>query len=75
MAKIDKIKEQINYLKLLLGVFIAILLSLIGWTANHIDNIENIRFAISIFLIFFSSIVILYINKKILSKIDELEDI
>jgi len=35
MAKLDEIKEFIGYLKVLVGIAIAVALSLIAWIFNH----------------------------------------
>jgi hypothetical protein len=38
MAKIDKIKEQIGWLKVAFAIFTAILVSLISWYITYYDN-------------------------------------
>jgi len=35
MAKIDRLKEEIGWLKLLFGVLVAIDVSLVGWLAQN----------------------------------------
>lgn len=44
MAKLDVIKEKINYLKVWIGVFVVTLISLIGWLSSNYEEISNIRF-------------------------------
>ena len=77
MARIDKIKEQIGYLKVLFSILIAILVSIVGWFASHYDNmtIYDARAQLSILLVFILAIGIVYINKKIIYYINKLEDI
>ncbi len=77
MAKIDKIKEQIGYLKVVFGMLVAILVSVIGWVASHYDQIDilDIRTILSVGLVIILSIGIVYVNKKIIHYINELEDI
>ncbi len=75
MAKIDVIKEKINYLKVWLGVFIVTLISLIGWLSSHYDEISNIRFFISIVGLIWLIISIHFLNKNILKKIESLEEL
>jgi len=41
MAKIDVVKEKINYLKVWLGVFVATLIGLVGWVATNYDAISS----------------------------------
>jgi len=38
MAKIDVIKEKINYLKVWLGIFVITLISLIGWIVSNYEK-------------------------------------
>ncbi|MBL0708832.1 MAG: hypothetical protein JJW00_07295 [Sulfurimonas sp.] len=38
MAKIEKIKEQIGWLKVAFVIFTAILVSLVGWYVIYYDN-------------------------------------
>ena len=77
MAKIDKIKEQIGYLKVVFSILVAILVSVIGWFASHYDKITilDIRTILSVLLVLILSMGIVYINKKIIYYINELEDI
>jgi len=35
MAKVDKLKEEIGWLKLLFGILVAIDVSLVGWLAQN----------------------------------------
>ena len=35
MAKVDRIKEEIGWLKLVFGILVAIDVSLVGWLAQH----------------------------------------
>ena len=76
MAKIDKIKEQIGWLKIVFGILVAIDISLLAWLANNIDdNISIIKLFISFILIILVTLGIVLTNKKALEKIDELEEL
>jgi hypothetical protein len=75
MAKIDVIKEKINYLKVWLGVFIVTLISLIGWLSSSYNEISNIRFFISVIGLIWLVISIHFLNKNILKKIESLEEL
>ena len=75
MAKIDVIKEKINYLKVWLGVFIVTLISLIGWLSSNYDRISMSRFLLSIVGIIWLVISIHFLNKNILKKIESLEEL
>lgn len=73
MGKLDKIKEQLNYLKVWLGVFIVISLSIISWLSTHITN--DVRSYLAITLLILLSVAILISHRKILAKIDETEEL
>ena len=75
MAKIDVIKEKINYLKVWLGVFIVTLISLIGWLSSNYDRISMSRFLLSVVGIIWLVISIHFLNKNILKKIESLEEL
>ena len=43
MAKIDVIKEKINYLKVWLGIFVATLIGLVGWIGANYEALQGIK--------------------------------
>ncbi len=73
MAKIDVVKEKINYLKVWLGVFVATLIGLVGWVATNYDAISSEKLFIALLAILWLFISIHVLNKKILEKINSLE--
>ena len=73
MAKIDKVKELIGWLKVVFGVLVAIDMSLVGWLANSYDKSDIA--AIKIYLCLFAIVLISITNKKIISNIDELGEL
>jgi hypothetical protein len=75
VAKIDVIKEKINYLKVWLGVFVVTLISLTGWLSSHYDEISNIRFFLSAIGLIWLVVSIHFLNKNILKKIESLEEL
>ena len=77
MAKIDRIKEQIGYLKVVFSILVAILVSVVGWFASHYEQITifDIRTILTVLLVFVLAIGIVYINKKIIYYINKLEDV
>ena len=72
MSKLDKIKEELNYLKVWLGVFIVAAMALISWLAEHIDN--NFKNYLAIASVAAISVAIVLTHRKIISKIEETED-
>lgn len=77
MAKIDKIKEQIGWLKIVFGVLVAIDISILGWLTNNYnkEDISLIKIFIGLILVAIVTISIVITNKKAMKKIDELEEL
>jgi len=75
MAKIDKIKEQIGWLKVLFGLLFATDLSLIAFLFNKIETLSFIKTMLVLIGLLLVTIAIRVVNKKAMEKIDELEDI
>jgi len=73
VAKIDKEKEYINFLKAIFLTFIAIDSSLIAWLFNY--SSLTTKSIIVLVAVFIFSIVIIFLFKNIIKKINELEDI
>jgi len=77
MPKIDKIKEQIAWLKVVFGILSAIDVSLVGWLVNNYDkaDINSTKIYLGSAIAVLIAFVIIYVNKKAMKKIDELEDL
>jgi len=73
MAKIDKEKEYISFLKAIFLTLIAIDSSLIAWLFNHPQL--TFKSMIVLIVIFIFSIAIIILFKQVLKKINELEEI
>jgi hypothetical protein len=75
MAKIDRIREQINYMKVWISIFVVTEIGLIGWLVTNFDALNETKFFLgaSGFLILLAAIHVL--NKKILAKINSLESL
>ena len=75
MAKIDELKENIGYLKIVFSILIAIDVSLVAWLYNN-GKILNQEDLIPFFILVLTiSVGIIYVNKKILMKIRSLRDL
>lgn len=75
MAQIDVIKEQINYLKVWLGIFVVTLIGLIGWVVSTYEQMNGIKLGLSILAVIGMLIFIHLLNKRILQKIASLGDL
>ena len=75
MSRIDVIKEKINYLKVWLGIAVVTLIGLLGWLSSHYEALSNIRLILSFVGIIWLIVLIHFLNKSILHKINSLEDL
>ena len=75
MAKIDKVKEFIGWLKVLFALFFGVDVSLIAYLFLHFEEISIFKAVLVIISIIISVNITLYLNSKILEKIEELEDL
>ena len=75
MGKVDKIKEQIGWLKVIFGILSAIAISLVGFLATNYQKVEPIISILAMSFVLLLSFAIIIVNKKAFDKIDELEDL
>lgn len=75
MAKIDRVKEFINYLKVLLAIMLATNIGLIGWLASNFENLSRFFTYLTIITIFAILALIIILNNKIIRDIKSLEDL
>ena len=75
LSKIDRAKESIGYLKVIFSIAIAIDVSIIAWLFKNISIIDDFKSVLSFVTIVGLTFAIIVINKKILKKIDDLEDL
>ncbi|MFA7083788.1 MAG: hypothetical protein WC141_04550 [Arcobacteraceae bacterium] len=75
MAKIDRIKEFINYLKVLLVLLLATNIGLIGWVANNYKLADSILIYLAMITVLIILAIAILINKKIIKDIKSLEDL
>ena len=68
MAKIDEIKEFIGYLKVLIGIAVAVALSLIVWIFNHYDALSTFDITLSFCAFIFDLLLVTVLNKKIIAQ-------
>jgi len=75
MGKIDEVKEFIGYLKVLLALVLATIISLIGWLASHYNSVGTELLIGSVVLILVLLIVFSIIDNKIIKDIKSLKDL
>jgi len=75
MPKIDKIKEQIGWLKIIFGMLFVTDIFLIGYLFTKISSLSMIKIVIVLIGLIFVTLGIIYVNKKAINKIDSLEEL
>jgi len=75
MAKIDQIKEEIGWLKVIFGILTAIDISLLGWLVQNIESTTLLLQITAIIFIIAITIGIIVVNKKAYKKMRELKDL
>ena len=75
MGKIDEIKEELNYLKVWLGIIVITTIGLIGWLVNHYETSSTLKIWSDIVAVVILTISIIVIDKNIKKKIKSLKDL
>ena len=75
MAEIDEIKEEINYLKVWLGITLITTIGLISWLLNNYDTADTIKIVADISVILVLNLSVIVIDKKIKKRIKKLRDL
>ncbi len=75
MSKLDKIKEEIGWLKVIFSVLIAIDISLVAWLTQNFNSAGIMLLILSLFGVVVITFIIVWINRSVYKKIDELEDL
>ncbi len=75
MAKIDEIKEEINFLKVWLGILVVTVFGMIGWGMSHINDTSKILLVLDVGAVVILSFIIAIINFTIIKKIKDLKDL
>ena len=75
MAKIDEIKEELNYLKVWLGIIVITTIGLISWLMNNYGLSSDIKIISDIIAIIVLTISIIIIDKNIKKKIKSLKEL
>jgi len=75
VAKQDKIKEQIGWLKVVFGLLFATDFSIIGYLFNSFEKLSLIKLILILITLFIVTISLYFINKIAMKKINELEEL
>ena len=75
MARIDKLKEEIGWLKIVFAILIATDISLVAWGIQNYGKTRALLLIIGAVGVFLFTSVIIWINRVAYRKIDELEEL
>ena len=75
MARIDKLKEEIGWLKIIFAILIATDISLGAWVVQNYGKTSKILLIVSVIGVFLLTFVIVWVNQVAYRKIDELEEL
>ena len=75
MAKIDKVKEFIGWLKVLFALFFGVDVSLIAYLFLHFKENTIFKDILVVISLLISLSITVYLNFKILKEIDKLEEL
>jgi 4-hydroxybenzoate polyprenyltransferase len=74
MARIDKLKEEIGWLKVIFAILLATDISLIAWLVQNYGKVNPFLFIIGAFAAILLTFLNVLINSIAYRKIDELEE-
>lgn len=74
MSKIDKEKEKITTLRFWLGIAVATLLAIVGWSITNVARLESWLVILSLLAVICLAVVIILLTRQINKHIDRLED-
>ena len=75
MARIDKLKEEIGWLKIIFAILIATDISLIAWAVQNYGKISPLLLIVGAIGGLLVTLAIVWINRVAYRKIDELEEL
>ena len=75
MAKIDEVKEEINYLKVWISILVITMFGMIGWGVSNIGKVNDIILILDVIGIITLSLAVIMINFAIIKKIKSLKDL
>lgn len=74
MAKIDRLKEEVGWLKVVFGVLVAIDVSLLGWLAQNYDGTSRLLVLVGSGVAVVVTYAVVRVNRLAYRRIEELED-
>lgn len=73
MPQIDRIKEELGWLKVVFGILAATDISLIAWLSQSFGVASNAKIALTVLLVVLVTGAIVWVNRVAYRKIEQLE--
>ncbi len=74
MSKIDRIKEELGWLKIVFAIFVTIDVSLVAWLAQSYNRTSNILVVFGFSAVVVLTFVVVWINRAAMQRFKELEE-
>ena len=75
MARIDKLKEEIGWLKIIFAISIATYITLIAWLIENYGKVKMFLLIVGLIGVFLVTFIIVQIDRIAHRQIDELEEL
>jgi len=75
MSKVDGVREELGWLKVVFAVFIAIDVSLVAWVAQNYNAANGVLVVVAIVAVAVLTAVVVWVNRLAYRKIRELENL
>jgi membrane protein YdbS with pleckstrin-like domain len=75
MSKIDRIKEEVGWLKIAFGLAVALDASLVAWLAQNYTTAKPVVVVSAVVAAVVIAIAVVFINRRAFRRIEELEDL
>lgn len=75
MARVDKLKEEIGWLKVVFAILVAVDISLIGWFAQNLDGAPIAEQITCVLAVVVVTGAVIRVSRAAYAKIGELEDL
>ena len=75
MSRVDRIKEEIGWLKLVFGVLVVVDVSLLGWLAQNYASANSILLVAGLLATIVLTGAIVWVNRAAYRRIEELEEL
>jgi len=72
MSELDRIKEQLVYLRFWQGIMVVADISLVGWLASGSDNATPVLLSFSVVVVIVLSLGIFLLHRKIEQRIEQI---